>query len=768
MPIIYDKNDAEVVYNCAVALANDIKLITDIMPDIHNNLEVNDESAIIVGTIGKSKIIDSIKATGKLSVASIEGKWESFVIQKINNPLYGLNQALVVCGSDPRGTAFGIFELSRLLGISPWVYWADVLPQKQKELEISIDKIVMGPPSVKYRGIFLNDEDWGLQPWAAKNIDTDIKDIGPKTYARIFELLLRLKANFIWPAMHPCTKAFFYYKANPLMAKKYNIVLGSSHAEPMLRNNVDEWNNNFINEYGKEPSEWRYDTNSDEIKTYWEDRIKELAYLNLETVVTIGMRGIHDSGMPGPDKLEDKVELLNKVIEDQRDLLAKHFKKDAAEIPQIFCPYKEVLDLYYAGAKIPDDVTIVWADDNYGYIRKLSTSEEQKRSGRSGVYYHLSYWGYPEDYLWLCSTSPSLISYEMSKAYEYGADRLWIFNVGDIKPAEMEIEFAMDLAWDINSWNPVNSEKYIEYWASKTFGKEYAKEIAEIKTLYYRLAASGKPEHLDKIDFTENEVKERLATYQKIARKARSLKEIIPERLQNAYFELILYPILSAAYMNEKIFYARMGDYQKASRAYNEIKKLTDIYNTKIANGKWNGMISMNPRNRPVFNAPDSMNNFYKSVSKDNRLKPIKIIYVRELKFDTTKLCLLPGLGIDGESLSWKNFTGPIYDEGNALDAPTASIQLQLPSGKHIIELICLPTHSVNETRGLRTAISIDNRLIDIIDVNTISGTAEWSLNVLRGFASARTEFNLNVNSMVKLQLSLLDPGLSISRIIIY
>ena len=469
VPILYDKKDAEVVEICAKALAGDIKLITDISPSLETSFKLNINAAIIAGTLGKSKLIDSMVKTGKLSVDTIKGKWESFLIQIVDNPLAGINKALVICGSDPRGTAFGIFELSKRLGISPWVYWADVVPAKRKNLNVAIDKIIMGPPSVKYRGIFLNDEDWGLQPWAARNVDTDIKDIGPHTYARIFELMLRLKANYIWPAMHPCTKAFFYYKGNPKVAKQYDIVLGSSHAEPMLRNNVDEWKNNFKEEYGKQPGPWRYDTNKKEINKYWEDRVKQVADQKIEAIFTIGMRGIHDSGMPGPKTIEGKVDLLNKIIMDQRNMLSKYLEKDQADIPQIFCPYKEVLTLYNAGVKVPDDVTLVWADDNFGYIRQLSRPKEQQRGGGSGVYYHLSYWGTPADYLWLSSTSPSLISYEMSKAYAYGAKRLWVFNVGDIKPAEMDIEFAMDLAWNVNAWPPENAESYIEDMGGKNF-----------------------------------------------------------------------------------------------------------------------------------------------------------------------------------------------------------------------------------------------------------------------------------------------------------
>ena len=766
--ILYDRDDADVVGISAKALANDIKLITNISPALETRLTPKIHSAIIVGTLGKSKPIDFMVTTGKLSVDTIEGKWESFLVKVVDNPLAGINRALVICGSDPRATAFGIFELSKRLGVSPWVYWADVLPAKHRNLRVAIDKFIMGPPSVKYRGIFLNDEDWGLNPWAARNVDTDIKDIGPRTYARIFELMLRLKANYIWPAMHPCTKAFFYYKGNPKLAAQYSIVLGSSHAEPMLRDNVDEWKNNFREEYGKQPGPWRYDTNAKEIKRYWADRVEQVADQNIEAVFTIGMRGIHDSDMPGPNTIEGKVDLLNEIIADQRNVLAKYLRRNPAEISQVFCPYKEVLTLYNAGVKIPDDVTLVWGDDNYGYIRQLSALNEQQRSGASGVYYHLSYWGAPADYLWLCSTSPSLISYEMSKAYAYGAKRLWVFNVGDIKPAEMDIEFAMDLAWDINAWPPEKAERYIKKWAERTFGKDYARRIAEIESIYYGLASSGKPEHIDKIKFSEKEINERLGEYRDIGRKAENLKNHIPKRLQSAYFELILYPVLGAAHMNEKIFYAQRGEPGKSKRAYDEIEKLTDMYNNQIVDGKWNGMMCMNPRNRPIFGMPEIRDRNTKSVSSNAQLQPVRTISVSEFKFDSTKLNLIPGLGVGGVSLSWIKFNSPGYSEEEIDSAPSASIKLKLPKGRRTIELICVPTHAVYNGRALRTAIRLADSPPAIVDVDTPSGTETWSKNVVWGYSSARAVFILKEEGIVNLKLSLLDSGLAISKILIY
>lgn len=706
-----------------------------------------------------------------------------------------MNEALVIAGSDPRGTAFGVFELSKRLGVSPWVYWADVAPARQESLSISLDRVVMGPPSVKYRGIFLNDEDWGLKPWAAKNIDTDINDIGPKTYARIFELMLRLKANYIWPAMHACTKAFFYDEDNPKVAAQYEIVVGSSHCEPMLRNNVDEWKVNFAEEHGREPGPWRYDTNRDEIYRYWEDRVKAVAADSLDAVFTVGMRGIHDSGMPGPESIEEKVKLLDKVIQDQRDILSKNLKRPAADIPQIFCPYKEVLGLYQQGAQIPDDVTIVWADDNEGFIRQLSMPEEQKRSGGSGVYYHLSYWGKPMDYLWLSSIAPALISYEMSKAYAYGADRLWVFNVGDIKPAEFETEFAMDLAWDVKQWSPDKAIDYTQAWAERTFGKEVAEEIAFIQNEYYRLAAAGKPEHVDKVAFSVGEttlsnhanlsktprppqepprvdgvafsdtaIKQRLTDYQRIVQKAEALKTQIPERLQDAYFQLILYPVCGAALMNEKHLYARMGDGKRAAAAYKEIQRLTEYYNQGMSGGKWNGMMDWRPRDRKVFDMP-AINT---EAGGAPQAEPLAVVSVDELTLRSEDLYIIPGLGIDGRSLSRTDVTGSSYSTNDVRLAPQASVELKLPVGHRRVLVRCMPGHAIHEGRGLRVAVSLGYSAPVIQNVDLPAYSDAFNKSVLCGYSVAEAEFDLKTNGSCTLRLALLDPGLAISRIVFY
>ncbi len=780
--ILFDAGDAPVVRIAAEALDKDIALVTGSKPGIWESGEKLPELAIIIGTMENSRFIKELCKSKKLPAERLAGKWETFLISVVDKPLENVQRALVVAGSDPRGTAFGVFEVSKQIGVSPWYWWADVQPEKRQNLFVRSGMIVEGPPSVKYRGIFLNDEDWGLKPWAAANMDADIKDIGPKTYAKIFELLLRLKGNFIWPAMHPCTKAFYYYKDNPQAANQYAIVVGSSHCEPMLRNNVDEWSNNFQKEYGKSPGPWRYDTNREEIYRYWDDRAVESA--GYESVYTIGMRGIHDSGIPGPKDEGEKIKLLDKVIADQREILAARLTRPIDEIPQIFCPYKEVLRLYQKGIALPDDVTIVWADDNHGYIRQLSTPGEQRRRGGSGVYYHLSYWGAPSDYLWLSSISPTLISFEMSKAFEYGASRLWVFNVGDLKPAEAEIEFSLDLAWNVAQWPPEKAHLYIKHWAAETFGPEFAQQIADIKRDYYWLAQTGKPEHLDLITFTREEAQRRLEACQRISKESQELGQKMPDRLKDAYFQLILYPTLCACRMNEKFLYAAMSnspqpgdtntpaDYaRKAQFAFSEIQRLTGIYNTEIAGGKWNKMMDWKPRNQPVFRMPAVAGSAAnKEVVKED--SPVAVIaaanFTQTGQGSQGKLHLIKDLGVSGSSITMLPVTSPSISDENAAQAPFAEYEVKLPAGQRTVEVICTPTHRIHEGRGLRYAITFGNEAVTIVNVQSAAETPQWEKNVLRGYSIGKSSHKVDKDGIVKIRIALLDPGLLISQIKIY
>lgn len=621
--IYTDKSDATVVGIAANALKNDIKSVTTRSPEINVTGKLNSTMGILIGTIGKSALIDQLILQRKINVDGIIGKWESFSIAVLDDPKPGMKQALVIAGSDPRGTAFGVFELSKLIGVSPWYWWADVNPLPHKELFIK-GMVVSNPPSVKYRGIFLNDEDWGLQPWAAKTLEPETNDIGPKTYARIFELLLRLKANLIWPAMHPSTKAFYHYPGNEKAAADYSIVVGSSHAEPMLRNNVSEW--------GKDMGRFNYLSNRNQVYNYWESRVKESK--NNDAVYTLGMRGVHDSGMEGVKSVKEAIPLLEGIIHDQRGLLEKYINPEVKTIPQVFTVYKEVLDIYDGGIKLPGDVTLVWPDDNYGYIQRLNNDNEKERSGGSGVYYHSSYWGRPHDYLWLCTTHPGLIREEMMKAYLTKSDRLWVLNVGDIKPSEYNMQLFLDMAYQAKPFEESSYTKvHLQKWMSDIFGEENSRPLTSVLWKYYQLAFERKPEFMGwsqtepttKTSYTAynhfyygDQAQQRIDQYEELEADVKALRPKIAAKDADAFYQLVYYPVIGASLMNKKflyrdkaLLYARQdrssaADYAALSRnAYADIIKETQYYNKELSRGKWKNMMSMNPRNLPVFHEPE-------------------------------------------------------------------------------------------------------------------------------------------------------------------
>jgi len=776
--ILVDRDDYGTVHIATNHFQKDLKLVFGKSGELCKNPIDANKNLIIIGSIKKSKYIKKLVNDGLLDVRRIKDKWESFIIQIVNNPFPNVKKALVIAGSDRRGTAFAIFEVSKRLGVSPWYWWADITPEKKRMVSLKDLPVIEGEPSVKYRGIFLNDEDWGLKPWASNKMDRDIRDIGPKTYSRIFELLLRLKGNFIWPAMHGCTKSFYYYPNNPKVAEQYAIVVGSSHCEPMLRNNIDEWKRNFRKEYGKRPGPWRYDRNQKEIYKYWYDRVKESK--NFESVYTVGMRGISDGSMPGGRNFRDKIALLNKVIKDQREMLNKVFG-DSSKIPQIFCPYKEVLKLYEAGINLPSDVTIVWADDNHGYIRRLSNNEEQKRSGHSGIYYHLSYWGPPEDYLWLSSISPAKIAFEMQKAYAYGADRLWVFNVGDLKPAEKELSFAMDLAWNIKDYPLTKACDYPVDWYKRFFPANFANKIGAIMNSYYRLAAAGKPEHLTKVNFTIKELNKRLDEYQKIVKETEDIYKQMPDSKKNAFYQLYLYPIKATMLMNQKFAYAKkcqtaknqkeFNAYaQKSKQAYQQIKLLTAYYNKKMANGKWDGMMSMNPRSRKVFGMPN-IGRFTKAKLASSVLnQKDKILLVRNatdynkiVNNKTSKIIKIDALGVSGSSISKQPFTAPTIKFDKYKNAPMVEYDLNIPIKNFVIIVKCLPTHCINSEHNLQYAIAIDNQPAKIVNLHAKSRTKIWDKNVTRGFSMGETSHTIPKTGKHKLKIYILDSGLAIN-----
>lgn len=549
----------------------------------------------------------------KKDAAAFAYKKEAFQLKAADGNLY-------IIGSDDHGLAYGILEVSRLLGVSPWEWWADAKPKHLESFSLEDGYQNTQAPSVEFRGIFVNDEDWGLMPWSGKTYEpSDVKGhIGPKTNARIFELLLRLRANTYWPAMHECTRPFFLTEGNREVARQYGIYIGGSHCEPMASNAAGEWKVRGKGDYD-------FVHNKENVLQFWEDRVKEVA--NQPILYTIGMRGVHDGAMQGAKTVQEQKTVLDSVFQAQRDMLAKYVCKNTTthgsndayqnvtQVPQLFIPYKEVLDVYHAGLQVPEDVCLVWCDDNYGMVRHFPTAEERARKGGNGIYYHVSYWGRPHDYLWLGTFSPSLMFQQMSEAWHKGIQKFWILNVGDIKPAEYQIELFLDMAWNMDNIYPgdqadkellPNNEWLVEheqnFW-TREFGKEMARKMLPVMQESYRLAYIRKPEFMGNtrteesdpkykvntdLPWSEEYIKTRLADYKALADKAGDIEKMLgkaiakgglqkesrdgvtrvsqtglPKERKDEFYQLFKYPVQAAAQMNNKLLYAQLARHGK-------------------------------------------------------------------------------------------------------------------------------------------------------------------------------------------------------------
>lgn len=600
-------------------LGRDLRQLTGRAPRVSGRLEDCRRLCVVVGR-HDSALLRAVAADSGADLGGLSGQWERYVRVLVRSRRDPGTCYLVIAGSDQRGAVWGVVDLTRELGVSAWEWWADVTLRRVERLSIGGARRLSVAPSVRYRGIFLNDEDWGLQPWAAKTFEPETGDIGPKTYARIFELMWRLKANLIWPAMHDSTKPFYQIPGNAETARDYGIVVGTSHAEPMMRNNVREWDD-------KTRGEFNFFNNRDALVGYWRERAEEVK--GFENLYTIGLRGKHDSGMEGAATSEAARDALTDVIAIQRDLLGRSRNRPAGQVPQALTLYKEVLDVYSTGLKVPDDVTLIWPEDNYGYISRLPTPAEQARGGGSGVYYHLSYWGRPHDYLWLATTHPALVREQMGRAWDMNARRIWVANVGDIKPAEYLTQYFLDLAFDHRLLEQP-ARAHLRGWLARQFGEAGADELAAVMTGYYDLAFERRPEFMgfsqvepvtpirtsDYVRGGGAAAHARIDRYADLMRRADAAAARMPADRRDAFFQLIGYPVRGAANINARNLkldlaglYARQGRAnvnayaEQARTAHAAIVADTAAYNRQRG-GKWRGIMNMAPRGLPVFAEP--------------------------------------------------------------------------------------------------------------------------------------------------------------------
>ena len=603
--LISEKDDPGVI-RAFKDLQADIKTVTGNLPAMSTDKKGSSSEVIIAGTIGKSPLIEDLVKRNKIRVDDISGKWESFIIQVVDKPFPGVEKGLVIAGSDKRGTIYGIYEISSETGVSPWYWWADVPARKSKDLFVSPGRFVYGEPSVKYRGIFLNDEAPDLTNWVAWKygmvpvstkppVPPGVANYGHEFYSRIFELLLRLKANYLWPAMW--NNAFNEDDSlNAALANEYGIVMGNSHQEPMLRAQK-EWDRRYLKTLGS----WNWTKHSDTLVKFWREGIRRNR--SFESIVTIGLRGADDTEM-GPGGPRANIDKLEKIVNVQRKILKEEINPDVTRIPQLWCLYKEVQDYYNAGMRVPDDVTLLWAEDNWGNLRRVPTSGERTRTGGAGIYYHFDYHGGPRSYQWINTNPIPKIWDQLALAKQYGADRIWIVNVGHFRGYEFPIEYFLSLAWNREAHTASDMIGYTERWAEKTFGSAYSVEIADIISKTTKYNGRRKPELLSPSTYSlvsYGEAEKVVTDFSILAAKAEKINNLLPLEMHDAFYHLVLFPVKASSIVNELYFTAgKNALYAKQGRATtNELAEKTEqlfradtslmgYYNRKFAGGKWN------------------------------------------------------------------------------------------------------------------------------------------------------------------------------------
>lgn len=614
--VYYDAKDFEVVKTTAGLFANDVKEVSGQLLGVATTKEAPQKNCIIIGTLGHNEWIDQMIAKKKLDVEPLKNRWESYLVQLVRNPLPGVDKALVIVGSDRRGAAYGLLSVSRTIGVSPWYWWADAPIIKKDQLHLRVDKYISKEPTVKYRGIFINDEDWGLYRWSRDNFEKELGNFGPRTYAKVCELLLRLQANYLCPAMHDASMAFHRIPENRVVADRFAILMGASHCEPLLFNTASEWKRDKM-------GEWDYINNKKGVDSVLNVRVKECA--PFENVYTLALRGLHDRAMNASNDMGDRKDMLQEALMAQRQMLIDAIGKPGEEIPQAFTPYKEVLDVYDEGLELPDDVTIIWPDDNYGYMKRLSSPKEQKRSGRSGVYYHSSYLGKPHDHLWMNTVSPTLMYEELRKAYDATADRIWLLNAGDIKSCEFAVDYFLTMAFDIDAFNFERAANYRTEWLCGMLGDQYRNEYQDVVNSFYKLAFARKPEFMgwgyqwttDKhgrerntdTDFSltnYREVDNRLSEYRRIGGIVENILNNMSDEKQKAcFYQSLYYPVKGCELLNRMVLdgqrnrwyaiqqRASAKDLKKSAKAcYDSLEVITKGYNS-LLDGKWNHVMTM-------------------------------------------------------------------------------------------------------------------------------------------------------------------------------
>jgi len=763
--ILTDMQDEKGVLRAVADLKDDFRKVTGNTP-----AEGTGKQVIIIGTAGKSALIDQLIKSGKIPDQELTGKIEKYLITVVSNPADGIEKALVIAGSDKRGTIYGIYELSSQIGVSPWYYWADVPVVKQENLYVKPGSYTDGEPAVRYRGIFLNDEAPALTGWA----NATFGGYNHQFYEKLFELILRLKGNFLWPAMWGSA----FYDDDPLngtLADEYGIVIGTSHHEPMGRAH-DEWRR-----YGK--GDWNYDKNPEVLRNFWTEGMKRMK--DLEKVVTVGMRG--DGDEPMSEKSD--ISLLEKIIKDQRNIITKITGKKAEQTPQVWALYKEVQDYYDKGMRVPDDVTLLLCDDNWGNVRKLPNLNAPKRKGGYGMYYHFDYVGGPRNSKWINISPIPRVWEQMNLTYQYGVDKIWVVNVGDLKPMEYPISFFLDMAWNPNRFNPDNLSLHTEKWCAQQFGKKYAKESARMINLYSKYNRRVTPEMLDAKTYSlenYNEFERVTNDYKDLALDALRLYNQIDPQYRDAFDQLVLFPINACSNLYEMYYavaqnkyYAAQKDIRanawanKARTCFERDSLLTVHYNQQITGGKWAHMMDQTrigytdwqqpPRNvmpKVEYVAVSQRSPLF--IEKDGYISIEAEHYSRLQNGQTVSWKVIPDLGRALSGIT----TFPVTATPASNDSVYLKYNLELKSeGKCQLTVFLSPTLNFNANKGLRYAVSFDGGEEQIVNFNEHyrGELGQWQAE---GIIKSSTQHELSKGNHV-LRFRVLDPGIVLQKIIL-
>ncbi len=578
-----------------------------------------------------------------------------------------MSSALVIAGSDKRGTIYGIYDLSEQIGVSPWYWWSDVTPEHKDALFIKPGKYQQGEPSVKYRGIFFNDEKPDLDYWVRAKFGEHptpgggigtVANFNGKFYSKVFELILRLKGNYLWPAMW--NNAFAEDDPdNPRLADEYGIVMGTSHQEPMMRAQK-EWDWHLRQQYGN----WNFATQEETMTKFWRDGVEQRK--NFENIYTVGLRGENDTAMVQGQA--ESITLLQRIVDVQRKIIAAVVNPNVEAVPQLWALYKEVQGYYEKGLRVPDDVTLLWAEDNWGDVRRLPTADERKRAGGAGIYYHFDYHGGPRSYQWVNTSPIAKIWDQMSLAKQYGADRVWIVNVGHFKGYELPTEYFLDLAWNTDRWTNDNINEYTRLWAAREFGEQYAADTADILSKYTKYNGRRKPELVDASTYSLvnfQEAENVVADFNAITAKAQAIFDKLPKEKKDAFYQLVLFPTKASANLNEmyvaaarNALYAAQGrasanDYAEKTRALFKVDAdLMTYFNKTFADGRWDHFMDQSHIGYTSWQDPPA-----------NTMNAIRLTSI------TVPLSAGLGVAVEGSAAAWPGAAGdaqlPSFDALN-------------------------------------------------------------------------------------------------------